>query len=373
MARPRFLELQNPSWLKAQFDAGKSASQVARDLGCSPASVFRAAKIHNIKTPDHDAMVTKSHRERRLETWPELEDPDWFRQKHDVERLSLKAIAALLGCSTRPVSEARDRHKLAAHSVGHRKVRRLQGRSIPQLDDPVWVRQELQEKGRPLDEVAAELNCSMATVGRAARRHGIERVTVTPGRASPMKPWSIPQLLDEAWLRGEYLLKERKAKSIADELGCTVWAVHGALGRFRILKFPHRPQEKQDVDLPNGQRRHGGYIHVYKPDHVYANGRGYVPQHRLICEELLGRLLSPMEEVHHINEKRDDNRPENLIVFLDGRAHMTFHQQQPPWVPRCECCDRPRPELVAGRPSWVPLVYDHDLCYRASPPEPTAI
>jgi len=47
-------------------------------------------------------------------------------------------------------------------------------------------------------------------------------------------------------------------------------------------------------------------------DHPRARTNGYVFEHILVMEQLLGRRLFPDETVHHVNGVRDDNRPWNL-------------------------------------------------------------
>ena len=86
-----------------------------------------------------------------------------------------------------------------------------------------------------------------------------------------------------------------------------------ALARSNSIKA--RIGKKGGNNKGGKYRNKNGYIEVWKPEHPNARGAGYIMEHRLVMSELLGRPLKMGENVHHINGKRDDNRPENLELW----------------------------------------------------------
>lgn len=57
---------------------------------------------------------------------------------------------------------------------------------------------------------------------------------------------------------------------------------------------------------------HEGYVRVW------VDGRR-IFEHRHVMEQMLGRQLVNGENVHHINGVRDDNRPENLELWVSSQ------------------------------------------------------
>lgn len=53
---------------------------------------------------------------------------------------------------------------------------------------------------------------------------------------------------------------------------------------------------------------------VLMKGHPRANDGGYVFEHIVVVEKMIGRYLMKGEVVHHLNGIKDDNRPDNLVI-----------------------------------------------------------
>lgn len=68
-----------------------------------------------------------------------------------------------------------------------------------------------------------------------------------------------------------------------------------------------------------------GYVRILKPEHPRADCKGYVYDHILIVEAILGRFLPKKNEVHHFNERKGDNGKGNIVVCEDAAYHKLLH------------------------------------------------
>jgi hypothetical protein len=83
------------------------------------------------------------------------------------------------------------------------------------------------------------------------------------------------------------------------------------------------------------------YTPTKKTDGSYAKAEwGYLREHRLVMEHMLGRYLLPNEAVHHKDGNKQNNAPGNLELFSSNSEHL-------------------RTELTGKRPKWTPQGIDN--------------
>lgn len=97
-------------------------------------------------------------------------------------------------------------------------------------------------------------------------------------------------------------------------------------------------QERTRVQPGSRRKRPDGYVEIK----VGWGQRGWVPEHRWLMEQELGRSLRPDEHVHHIDHVRDNNDVLNLQV-LSATEHLRLHAEVEGWArdyDRCQECER---------------------------------
>lgn len=77
------------------------------------------------------------------------------------------------------------------------------------------------------------------------------------------------------------------------------------------------PHHTRTVSLKPYMR--SGYEMVYDPSHPNAGSGGSVGVHTVVMAEMLGRPLRKGESVHHKNSIRNDNRPDNLELWVKSQ------------------------------------------------------
>lgn len=166
-------------------------------------------------------------------------------------------------------------------------------------------------QGRSLASLAEEHGCCLETVRKVLKRNGINR-RPTGGVYRTLDRSQLDEL-NRRWQSGE------SQTSIAISLGVSQCVVSRMLRAAGYNKENRRAAGERHGSWKGGRYTNNlGYVLVRVPpeDPLHPAGNrtttSYMPEHRYVMAQKLGRPLRRTETVHHINGDRADNRVENL-------------------------------------------------------------
>jgi IS30 family transposase len=143
------------------------------------------------------------------------------------------------------------------------------------------------------------------------------------GKGRPPRDWPVDQI--RLWVEVDGWTMDQ----VARKLGTHHQTVSKVCAKHGIRTQRTGPRAGEGHPKWEGGRildKHG-YVLVYRLNHPMARKRGkmppiYVPEHRLVMSEHLGRMLDPLEVVHHKNGEKQDNRLENLELYTSNALHL---------------------------------------------------
>lgn len=168
-----------------------------------------------------------------------------------------------------------------------------------------------------------------------------------------MKPWSDEELsLVAKWFRegipddviaqrldrtrNSVVVKRKKIGIVGDKRSRRI----STQSRKRMSEARSALPPEKHPSWKGGKRiTVDGYIEVRMPKHHRARGNGYVFEHILVAEEKYGRKIYPFEHVHHKDENKQNNHPENLEVLTPEEHNKRHRRKRSGQVLTCVVCN----------------------------------
>jgi HNH endonuclease len=146
----------------------------------------------------------------------------------------------------------------------------------------------------------------------------------------------VALIADIAKLRRLVVEHEWRLAELADEFGVSRQTVLNTIRRHNIPYDWNKgsPGDRNGSWVGGRCKGSDGYWLILDYEHPYARKSGYVLEHHLVMEEMLGRYLEPHEVVHHIDGDIENNDPENLGLYDTNGEHLadTLRGRTPRWT-----------------------------------------
>jgi hypothetical protein len=126
----------------------------------------------------------------------------------------------------------------------------------------------------------------------------------------------------------ELYIEGRSCREIGDWFGVSRSYIHKIIKtRFPEIQLTDKDKRNrikvgmlnspvlEETRNTNVRKKMGKYIFIR------INRTDWMPEHRYVMEQYLGRKLDKREQVHHRNCIKDDNRLENLELILVNQCH----------------------------------------------------
>jgi len=182
--------------------------------------------------------------------------------------------------------------------------------------DAETLRRLYHDEGMTLAEIGDRFDVSDTTIRRWMVKKGVERADSNrTDREAPHR--------DESTLRQLYFEEELSMREISERLECGITTVRMWMNRFGI--------ERRDQRVASGMSRRVEYAtFLTKPDgyEAWATRRNgdtdWLYVHRLLAVAEFGFDAVCERVVHHANEVKWDNRPDN-IELMSNAEHAKHH------------------------------------------------
>jgi hypothetical protein len=206
------------------------------------------------------------------------------------------------------------------------------------LNIPLEEARSRYESGENLADIAKDAGVSYQTLGRrltamGVKLRGMAKTEQTRRKMSATKRLDLP----EDRLR-ELHAQRKSCQEIGQALGCHEEVIRTRLIELGLERLPAKARPEMNHFWQGGYTvDEDGYILEKRPEHPQATTGGYVRQHRLVMEKMLGRYLTSEEVVDHKNRDTSDNDPGNLQLYPSNAEHLAATLTGPGWrLPREE-------------------------------------